>query len=1438
MIDSLIFFDKDGFAYNFHWNSEIEKYEGKLLFHENSSDTFKTLVINTFERIRPFEYSQANDLDLEKWQLFNEFGAFFLPKTFESEDIIDIQKVNDSPAFYSKWVYGPNFDSKFPTGTLVHFTGTGIPDFTSGATITPFFVVSTKRDAVMVISATDNAAYASIFVSGQISSLNAVQIYDYLSASAWSEPGFNTSLYVDRKISVVDSVSNDGVYTVTDEIATKSTEIDYFLDTDLAVFTSPLDFLRCTLMLKTDRIFVGLHTVTFEANRQRIVFSTGIPDILKNGVDFLFDTGLTNSNLTYTATNSLFSIWNNTTSYNLNEIVEYFGLYYRSNIAGNLANLPNGGFWTPYTVTWSTTTSYFAGDIVQYQSQYYRCLVNNLNVTPTNTTYWSTTLLNLYLQQTPINEGPVLGTIYLTTSSVTFDQFYVNSSAIETMLTFVSNYKDAFKAYNLDLYFDYNLNRVNVRRRFAEDYADVFFFTNVFVGPGYTTANITSSTTVPSYFIHFEEQLPAREGGFKEGSFTNGEISELISYQIEFVNIDSFGLHITINGIEYSTPFDTNTVTTLTDWVTTYATVLNTLGINVSNIGNTLTMLTDYPNVNLTFDIALGTTGSYRIKHSSLSFTVPNPTFDQLSIDINGTNYFEPFDTNIITTIGNWVNTHQYVLANLGIIVTNSVFDLNFFVDKQDRVLEYTVFTGQKYVDTIFEYATTKYILGNLGVILSSNQVFNTNVGVDLQDFGFATAMIMAVKNSVWPLNNQEYNILSLDPQRIGLSYQGPFWDDSTSALTLSAREFLRQPRFGFDTDPQAKIVFKWVDDTTPELFLYDFSGSQLETTGPFAYTGILPLVDESTQFLSDHQLSLRDEPNTDLELVSVPKAQQTVFDEIEFELELIDSATDLSIEPEALPLYVGYNDPEEGPINNTLKMFFVEDRSMQVDTDPLAPLDIIEFDPDTNQITLTSTTLYFPNFGFSSGQIISITGYDNTNLYNQAKLANNGKRFYVKSVFSSILVIDPDKSDVMIEESSLTSITNPQPPFNTVPTGMTVIVKVEPKEIGSFQIYGQSETEDVRLRVALDNVGHNIKQRDIYIFKEYDIQEQGIDWIYLNRKRKEMLLIQPEIFNYVGAYRAVVNAINYFGYTDLQLYEYYKNINSESQNFGKLHKLEIPDIFDPTVKGWNEKDYLSSSFPNKNYKKTRLFNLTYRITDFEGNNVLGYSLEEAIVKLTGLKRWLKENVLPIGTRILDITGRVDSTTSIGYQHSGNFDRGLKAKESFAPVVFEVEGYKQPVSNGSSLYNIHLDFSTQDGTIPDVWSLSIKTYETHPAWDVNIDYLVGEKVTYFGRIYRSLQTPNIAIRPNIDANYWEEENFELVQRILEQKTDLSSYNFSADKDADAFIVIEAFSDNGYGANYTFTRFVTLDGIWLLTQKLDPAALLSGFDPGYGGGFGS
>ena len=199
MLGDLIFFDKEGYALNFAYNEQEELYEGKLLFDENSINTFKTIVLNLFEFVESFSYEDDNNLDLEKFQLFNENGLVYKGKTFEGEIITDITTVNSSSNFYSKWVEGIDFHNKFPIGTEVHFQDTLITDFDGpGPDLTTFTVVSNRQNAFMVITATDNDTYSDVFASGKISLENAQWLYNIFGREMASAESFNKKPLADR----------------------------------------------------------------------------------------------------------------------------------------------------------------------------------------------------------------------------------------------------------------------------------------------------------------------------------------------------------------------------------------------------------------------------------------------------------------------------------------------------------------------------------------------------------------------------------------------------------------------------------------------------------------------------------------------------------------------------------------------------------------------------------------------------------------------------------------------------------------------------------------------------------------------------------------------------------------------------------------------------------------------------------------------------------------------------------------------------------------------------------------------------------------------------------------------------------------------------------------------------------------------------------------
>jgi hypothetical protein len=239
------------------------------------------------------------------------------------------------------------------------------------------------------------------------------------------------------------------------------------------------------------------------------------------------------------------------------------------------------------------------------------------------------------------------------------------------------------------------------------------------------------------------------------------------------------------------------------------------------------------------------------------------------------------------------------------------------------------------------------------------------------------------------------------------------------------------------------------------------------------------------------------------------------------------------------------------------------------------------------------------------------------------------------------------------------------------------------------------------------------------------------------------MLMVRHEIFPYVGSYKAIINAINYFGYNDLELYEYYRNINTNSPDFFKLFKVEIPDIFDNTVEGWTVNDFIKHTMPNPNFEDTNLFNLTYKITDKEGNNVLMYSLAEVIMKLQGLKYWLQKNVIPITHRILDITGRADFVGINTISHRNYDTKIINMRQTMTPVDFHLnEAYLMPVNSSSTVYTCHIDFMTATSSAPDYFTIKIRTYKTYKEWNPFTTYTIDDRVTYYGKVYESVIVNN------------------------------------------------------------------------------------------------
>lgn len=633
-------------------------------------------------------------------------------------------------------------------------------------------------------------------------------------------------------------------------------------------------------------------------------------------------------------------------------------------------------------------------------------------------------------------------------------------------------------------------------------------------------------------------------------------------------------------------------------------------------------------------------------------------------------------------------------------------------------------------------------------------------------------------------------------------------------SIWLKTKEYLRKPRENFSNEERVEYYWKWFDDTAPEFFIYDFSGTQLPTSGSYSYTGPKPLP----------TVVLNKKPNKELTKVGEPEYQQTIFDEVYYPLSYIDDETDVSTAPEPLELFLGFRADDEGAIRSILQLYKKENVSLTIDStstnNTFVTLETLDpSGPDKRGLIKlnTSSSEYFTEKGLKEGQLIAIYIKDNVNKKKQYISDNNGTVVRIRNIFYKTLIVDfIQMTDYIFAESTLIS--------NYPSAGETTYcrfdIKVIDREIGRFLTYGQTEIEDIRFKTELGNVGKLIAPNEVFIFKDYDVLEGGIDWTYLNKKRKEMLMMKHLIYPYIGAYKSIINAINFFGYNDLQLNEYYRNINPQSEKFLKLFKQEIPDIFDNTVEGWTESDFITNNFPNDDYEETRMFNLTYNITDKDGNTIINYSIDEVIIKLQGLKYWLKRNIIPLTHKILDITGRAYFKNQTEIIHTSYDIQMVNIRQNMTPISFKLnEAYLMPINSGSTVYNCVIDFySIVDGVgadknptglitppkpfngmsleLPDYFDITIRTYKTYKEWAPFTTYNTGDKITYYGKVYESQIDDNKIKNPRKYENLqsWESGASYSVTSTVEYNRDVFVYSGLGTMSATASSIIPPVND--------------------------------------------
>lgn len=188
---------------------------------------------------------------------------------------------------------------------------------------------------------------------------------------------------------------------------------------------------------------------------------------------------------------------------------------------------------------------------------------------------------------------------------------------------------------------------------------------------------------------------------------------------------------------------------------------------------------------------------------------------------------------------------------------------------------------------------------------------------------------------------------------------------------------------------------------------------------------------------------------------------------------------------------------------------------------------------------------------------------------------------------------------------------------------------------VAVIEFYCEIEGEDERFATLLNNFGEYISEREAFIFRNTDINETLPDYKIINEKRKQMLVDINNIKPVLPAYKGLISILEFFGYSDLRIKEYWKNVETGKN---KLLEVKLGESLDKPVE--------SLEYP---YAKTANFGLYYDInivTDREDENDLPITVDnfqfqhqEIIIKLFGLKKYIKDRNIGGVANIIDIVG-------------------------------------------------------------------------------------------------------------------------------------------------------------------------------------------------------
>lgn len=322
-----------------------------------------------------------------------------------------------------------------------------------------------------------------------------------------------------------------------------------------------------------------------------------------------------------------------------------------------------------------------------------------------------------------------------------------------------------------------------------------------------------------------------------------------------------------------------------------------------------------------------------------------------------------------------------------------------------------------------------------------------------------------------------------------------------------------------------------------------------------------------------------------------------------------------------------------------------------------------------------------------------------------------------------------------------------------------TLVMSYDGSTVARIKFYAETVEEDERLKIWNSNLGYNITPEDTMIFYKSDIKEYRPDYQLLNEKRKELMMEGSNIYPFIGSYKAIINAIKFFGYENLNIIEYWRNVNPDDENFGKIYHSSKYSLNHRETLRIGAKNIV---LPNKDYKKMNALALVYSINKPTGavddwelpyvKEQFTYTIEEALIKLFALRKKLDKEFMPGTSRIIDIIGEANY---FGIQSLLKIfdEQHVEVTTTYLPIEFDVTPGKYVHITDNEYFTRYINLRYNQTTTEEA---QINNLLLSDIGQLNLSEISDEKYSYNQKPKITISGLNNNQRCDYYKNYYKE----------------------------------------------------------------------------------